>query len=212
MTVSPRQRVSVLVATMVLSVPFAFVAAGPASGQGGPSIQVDKSASPASLPAPGGTFTFTVTVTNTGSERVTITALNDDVYGDLRRQGTCPTAHLEVGGIYTCAFTGDFTGPANASQTDTVFVTASGFPSGDLVGDSDFATVFITGAYPPSLAVSATQPITEGTAPPLALTSDGSSDFPLGTVAILAGVVLLCAGGWLGERRRRKAAPETSSS
>lgn len=75
-------------------------------------------------------------------------------------------------------------------------------------------TVSCTAAptYPPPLAVSATQRITEVTAPPLALTSDGSSGFPLATVAILAGVVLLCAEGWLGARRRRKAAPEASSS
>ena len=41
---------------------------------GAPSIRVDKTADPTSLPEPGGDFTFTVVVTNTGPETLTITA------------------------------------------------------------------------------------------------------------------------------------------
>ncbi|MCA1684354.1 MAG: hypothetical protein LC708_04450, partial [Actinobacteria bacterium] len=48
-----------------------------------PQIQVEKSATPASRPAPGGTFTFNVVVTNTSNVRLTIRTLTDDVYGDI---------------------------------------------------------------------------------------------------------------------------------
>jgi LPXTG-motif cell wall-anchored protein len=72
-----------------------------------------------------------VTVTNTGGEPVTITELVDDVYPDIASLGTCTTAVGTVlvpapgpGNVYTCAFTGSFTGTAGDSQTDTVTATA----------------------------------------------------------------------------------------
>ncbi len=57
-----------------------------------PAVHVDKTATPSSRPEPGGAFTFNVVVTNIGSEAVTITALTDDVYGNLATRGTCTTA------------------------------------------------------------------------------------------------------------------------
>ena len=59
-----------------------------------PVIQVVKTATPLSRPAPGGDFTFNVVVTNTSTEVLTITSLTDDVYGDIttRANSTCNTA------------------------------------------------------------------------------------------------------------------------
>lgn len=91
-----------------------------------PTISVSKSASPTSRVAPGGSFTFSVVVTNTSTQPVTITALTDDVYGDLNGRGTCAVGVVIAGGggTYTCSFPGTFTGVAGATQTDTVTATA----------------------------------------------------------------------------------------
>ena len=87
-----------------------------------PTITVDKTADPVSLPEPGGTFTFKVVVTNTSpDETVTITSLTDDIYGNLDNKGTCDTgASLAPGETYACSFPGAFSGNAGATQTDWV--------------------------------------------------------------------------------------------
>jgi len=59
----------------------------------GPMIQVQKVATPASLPEPGGDFVYSVTVTNTGDVPLTLVSLTDDVYGNLTTQGTCTNAN-----------------------------------------------------------------------------------------------------------------------
>jgi uncharacterized repeat protein (TIGR01451 family) len=90
-----------------------------------PRIAVTKTATPATLPEPGGTFTFTATVTNIGPQPVILASLVDDVYGDLAGRGTCsPGVRLAAGGAYTCSFGGSFFGNARASQTDTITATA----------------------------------------------------------------------------------------
>ena len=107
-----------------------------------PTIDMVKTATPLTRPAPGGTFTFNVVVTNTSFEPVTITSLTDNVYGSLNGRGTCAIgATLAAnGGTYTCSFTGDFNGAPNASQTDIVTVIAVD-NDGTTVTDSDDATV-----------------------------------------------------------------------
>jgi hypothetical protein len=112
-----------------------------------PSIAVTKSPSPASLPAPGGPFQFTVVVTNTSAEALRLTALTDNVYGDLNGKGTCATgATLAAsGGTYTCAFTGNFTGAAGASQTDTVTPVGT-----DVLGQTATATANATVTLTPA--------------------------------------------------------------
>jgi uncharacterized repeat protein (TIGR01451 family) len=111
-----------------------------------PTIEVVKTANPLTRPAPGGTFTFDVVVTNTSFEPVTITALTDNIYGNLNGRGTCATGAVlpANGGTYTCSFPGDFNGPPNASQTDIVTVTAID-EDGTTVTASDDATVTLTG-------------------------------------------------------------------
>lgn len=89
-----------------------------------PPVAVTKTATPASLPAPGGTFTFGVVVTNGSTVPVTITALADDVYGDLATRpgsncGALIGTTLAAGASSSpCTFPGAFTGSPGASQTD----------------------------------------------------------------------------------------------
>jgi hypothetical protein len=90
-----------------------------------PTIAVDKTAFPGSVPAPGGpgpgTVTYTVTLKNTSVEPVTVTSLVDSAFGDLNGQGTCATgAVLAPGQTYTCSFDGVVSGPAGTTHTNTV--------------------------------------------------------------------------------------------
>ena len=118
-----------------------------------PTVQVDKTANPISRPAPGGDFAYTVVVTNTStSEPLTITLLNDSVYGNLATRGTCTNAIGTVLAVspgpantYTCAFTAPFTGDAGASLTDVVTVVGTD-DDGQTATDTDDATVTITTA------------------------------------------------------------------
>jgi hypothetical protein len=121
-----------------------------------PIIQVDKTATPESLPVPGGTFTFNVVVTNTSGVPLTIRTLTDDIYGNITTipGGTCNTAIGTVlapspgpGNTYSCRFPGNFNGPGGAVQTDVVTVTATD-TQGNIVRDSDEAVVRITPVLP----------------------------------------------------------------
>ncbi len=129
-----------------------------------PIISVDKTATPASLPEPGGTFTFNVVVTNLSSEPVTIQTLTDNIYGNIATQGTCTTAVGTVlaaspgpGNTYSCSFTGPFTGNAGDSQTDIVTATATD-DDGNPASDTDDAIVTITNVNPAILVEKSATP------------------------------------------------------
>jgi len=131
-----------------------------------PGLRVDKEATPLSRPEPGGTFAFAVDVTNTSAIPLTLTELNDDVYGDVTTQGTCTTAPgtvLAPGDTYGCAFSGEVTGNAGTSQTDIVTATAVD-DAGAPVSDEDDATVEGTDV-PPTITVTKTALPEERTAP-----------------------------------------------
>ncbi|MEE8526307.1 MAG: GEVED domain-containing protein, partial [Thermoanaerobaculia bacterium] len=101
-------------------------------------------ASPTSVDEPGGLVSFTVHVDNTGNTDVDLTALSDDLLGNLDGQGSCAVPQTIVdGGFYECSFSAAVTGNAGTSVTDTV--TASGAGSAGAVSDSASATVTITG-------------------------------------------------------------------
>ncbi len=123
-----------------------------------PVIRVAKTATPLAQDEPGGSFTFDIVVTNDGPAAVTITALTDDVYGNVGTLGTCTTAIGTVipasGGTYSCSFVGVFTGNAGDSQTDTVTATAIDALA-NIATSSDSATVTLTDALP-SLTVTKT--------------------------------------------------------
>jgi uncharacterized repeat protein (TIGR01451 family) len=138
-----------------------------------PSIVVTKSASPETLPEPGGPVEFTVEVKNTSvsSDPVTITSLVDDPDGagpaaaiDLDGKGSCDVPQtIQPGATYTCKFTRSVNGNAGDEKTDVV--TGSGHDDdGHEVSDDDDATVTLTDV-PSSIAVEKTASPTSMPAP-----------------------------------------------
>ena len=112
-----------------------------------PTISVDKTALPGSLPAGGGSATFLVVVTNHSVEPVTITSLVDDVYGDLAGKGTCATgAVLAIGGSFTCSFVGVV--PATAGDHVDVVTAIAVDDEQNPATDSDDAVVTVARATP----------------------------------------------------------------
>ena len=98
-----------------------------------PQIDLVKTADPLTRVVPGGDFTFNLVVTNPGTIPVTITALVDDVYGNIGSpafNGTCDDLIGDVlapaAGSAACSFVGPFTNATPASQTDVVTVTGTG--------------------------------------------------------------------------------------
>jgi uncharacterized repeat protein (TIGR01451 family) len=127
-----------------------------------PTVEVTKTADPASLPEPGGNVTFTVVVHNTSQEAVTLTSLMDDPDDggplpavSLDGVGTCDVPQqLAADATYTCAFQRAITGDAGDSKTDRVVATVRD-DENDEAGDDDDATVTITDV-PPAISVEKT--------------------------------------------------------
>lgn len=129
-------------------------------------LAVTKTASPLSLPEPGGEFTFSVTATNTASfTALTIERICDDRYGTIAGSG-CPAGTLGTvnstdctvpqalapGGIFACSFKGNLL--ANDPTTDTDTVTASGHDvNGGPVSASASAQVAITDIPPTAVVI-----------------------------------------------------------
>ena len=152
----------------------------------GSSIEVTKTADPASVDEPGGSVTFTVEIDNPSSvDAVTINSLVDDIHGDLSSRGTCSVPQtIQPGDTYTCSFDADVTGNAGDSETDTV--TASGQDDdGAPVSDSDTATVTVTDVGS-SIEVTKTAEPTSVVAPggPVTFNVDVENTSPADTVTI----------------------------
>lgn len=148
-------RLAVLVAALVLggAAPALAQSAAPEDDPYDPppdpepgAITVEKSASPTTVPEPGGDVTFAVVVHHAApdSGAIALTALVDDVHGDLNGRGTCAIAQvIEPGGSYGCEFTAFVGGQPGFTETDTVF--AGGVDiNGDPVAAIDTATVTVT--------------------------------------------------------------------
>ena len=127
-----------------------------------PQVAIDKTASPLSRPEPGGAFTYTVVITNPSTaEALTITSLNDNIYGNLASPAnpnvtanTCTTAVNTVlavspgpGNTYTCQFTATFTGTGGQQLTDIVTVIGQD-NEGETATANDDATVCLTDVLP----------------------------------------------------------------
>ncbi|HEY3208338.1 MAG TPA: S8 family serine peptidase, partial [Actinomycetota bacterium] len=122
-----------------------------------PSITVTKSASPTSLPEPGGPVQFTVKVKNNSLEAVTLNTLTDDVYGDLDKDSApgdhswtssdCDTGgSIAAGATYECHFTAPVTGePGDHTDTATAKATDD---DGSSDTQSGSATVKLTDVAP----------------------------------------------------------------
>ncbi|MCA1684120.1 MAG: hypothetical protein LC708_03220, partial [Actinobacteria bacterium] len=131
-----------------------------------PVIQIVKTATPLSLPVPGGTYLFDLVVTNTSTVPLTIRTLTDNIYGDVTRipGSTCTTAigtrlapSPGPGHTYSCRFPGTFFGPGGARQTDIATVTATD-DRGNTVRDDDDAIVTITPVAPTITTVKSASP------------------------------------------------------
>ncbi|HDN78946.1 MAG TPA: hypothetical protein ENG33_00605, partial [Chloroflexi bacterium] len=90
----------------------------------GPTLEVNKTATPSTLSEPGGQVNFTVSVVNHDIEDVVLTSLVDDVYGSLNGKGTCATGIIieANGGEYTCTFQGTFDDAGDYTNTVTATV------------------------------------------------------------------------------------------
>jgi uncharacterized repeat protein (TIGR01451 family)/LPXTG-motif cell wall-anchored protein len=118
------------------------------------SIDIVKSAEPASVPEPGGDVAFTFVVTNTSAvDDVTIDSLIDSVYGDLDGQGDCSVPQfLPPGGIYSCSVTQFVDGVEGSLHTNVV--TGAGVDDdGNPVSDMDEAIVTIAGPLTADLEI-----------------------------------------------------------
>lgn len=126
-----------------------------------PSITLTKTANPTTINEPGGPVTFTVRIdNNVAVESVDITSLVDDIHGNLDGQGTCAVPQtIAASGFYECSFTGNVTGNAGDSETDTI--TADGADDdGNPVNDNDTATVDILDVLPSITVTKTASPTT----------------------------------------------------
>ena len=124
-----------------------------------PAISVTKTATPSTVPEPGGNVSFAVSVTNTGDVAVSLASLVDDVYGDLNGTGTCALPQpLAPGKSYACSFTTFVGGVGGTVETDVVTARAA-TSEGRQASASDDATVTITDIAP-AIAVTKTASVT----------------------------------------------------
>lgn len=150
-----------------------------------PFVAVVKTADPTTVAEPGGTILYTVQVTNSSasSDPVTLTTLEDDVYGDLTdpnnsdiANSTCGLVTIAAGDTYECTFEANVTGEAGDSVTDTV--TAVGFDDEENEAEaSDDATVTIVWEPPD--------------------TGAGMAPMAVGGGLAALGSAILAAGVWL---------------
>jgi hypothetical protein len=161
-----------------------------------PTVTVVKTALPEERVAPGGLFTFQVVITNTSTEPVTITKIEDDVYGDLGKltSSTCAKAigaTVAPAAQVSCTFTGELTGAAGAAQTDVVTVTVT--DDDRSVGSTkDDATIRLVA--PGTSSTTTTLAATPTTAPPSPTTR------PVGPTSTVPRPTLARTGGSLGTR------------
>ena len=107
------------------------------------SINVEKTASPTSVPETGGDVEYTIKVNNPSAVSVNLTSLNDDKFGDLDGKGTCDVPQTIIaGGNYQCKFTETLSGEAGNTHKNIVTATASGITA------TDDATVTFTDVAP----------------------------------------------------------------
>jgi hypothetical protein len=117
-----------------------------------PSISVAKTPAPTSVPETGADVTFTVLVTNHSAEAVELTALVDDVFGNLNGKGSCVVpqnlaASGQASDDYSCSFVEMISGVPGVDHADTVTATAKDDDDNETTADGG-ATVTITAVAP----------------------------------------------------------------
>ncbi|MEZ4516717.1 MAG: hypothetical protein R3C44_07725 [Chloroflexota bacterium] len=113
-----------------------------------PVIEVNLSADPSIVAAPGENVDFTVRINNySEADGVVINELVDETLGNLNGRGTCtvPTSLIGPGGNYECIYTDQVTGSADQEKIRTVNVSGvSDDPVPNPVSASDSITIPIT--------------------------------------------------------------------
>ena len=98
---------------------------------------------------PGEDVTMRVDIFNTGSANVTITAMIDDVFGNIDGQGSCALPQIVPqnpdSGVYTCTYPALITGTSGSIHSNTLTATGSD-TSGNPINSTDTTTVEILGA------------------------------------------------------------------
>ncbi len=111
-----------------------------------PTVTLDKSASPTTLPEPGGDFDFTLDVTNTSFEEVTITALTDTQSAFFSQDCTdLVGTTLAPDATASCSYTVPHTNAGSYDNTASVTVADD---EGTTATDTAEATVTVTDVAP----------------------------------------------------------------
>jgi hypothetical protein len=112
-------------------------------------LEMVKIASPRELPEPGGDVTYTVLLANNSDQGdlnldMTVTVLDDDLYGSLDGKGGCALPiDLPVGAFSVCQFTEAVEAPVGAEVMDTITATAT-YQDDEQIQVQASATVTIT--------------------------------------------------------------------
>ncbi len=122
-----------------------------------PSIKIIKSASPHILVEPGGDVTYSLEITNDGTQAVTLTALHDNVFGDVTDVSSGITycsvpQSFEPHGVYKCKFIQTISGTSPGVHTNIVTATAED-GQGNIVTASDNAEVLFIAIGQPSASI-----------------------------------------------------------
>ena len=111
-----------------------------------PTVTLDKSALPTTLPEPGGDFVFTLDITNTSFEAVTITALTDSQSTFFSQDCTdLVGTTLAPDASASCSYTVPHTNAGSYDNTASVTVTDD---EGTTATDTAEATVTVTDVAP----------------------------------------------------------------
>lgn len=113
-----------------------------------PTISFNQVAAPTSVMEPGASASYTLRVDNTSVEPITMTALLDDVNGNLNGQGNCSVPQsVAIGGFYECSFTVMVSGNAGDTVSNTITAVARD-DEGNNVQANDTSSVLIQDVLP----------------------------------------------------------------
>ena len=117
----------------------------------GPDFFVSKAPLVSSVTEPGAEVTFTVTVSNRDDRSLLLSALVDDVYGDLAGLGCALPQTIAASASFSCEFNGEVAGENGSSHVNTVTATGTN-PDGIEGSRIDRAVVTVTD-QPPAIEV-----------------------------------------------------------
>jgi uncharacterized repeat protein (TIGR01451 family) len=133
-----------------------------------PTIEVTKTANPTSVPETGGTVTYTVEIENTDGNNVTLTSLEDDVFGDLLdpsnpdiTNNTCDDLDgdtITPGQTISCTFDASLSGGTPGTTHDNEVCAIAQDAQQNEATDCDDATVGFSDVLPTINVIKAASP------------------------------------------------------